>query len=176
MQDFIYYNKNGLDFPVSEKIQVTTSLDGLDNQTFLISNTKDVKSEFVANEIDFYIKNSQDNLPNKISNVLELYEIAVTKYDLSQDISYSQEISKELLVVTNSEEQFKEFTKYLNKDDFDIYKINENILKSIEGHIGNLKVTIKQFVNMMEEEMLFVESVKRFVLQLQSQKTTLQKL
>ncbi|QEZ88858.1 4Fe-4S dicluster domain-containing protein [Aliarcobacter cibarius] len=142
MQDFIYYNKNGLDFPVSEKIQVTTSLDGLDNQTFLISNTKDVKSEFVANEIDFYIKNSQDNLPNKISNVLELYEIAVTKYDLSQDISYSQEISKELLVVTNSEEQFKEFTKYLNKDDFDIYKINENILKSIEGHIGNLKVTV----------------------------------
>ena len=25
MQEFIYYNKNGLDFPLSEKIQVTTT-------------------------------------------------------------------------------------------------------------------------------------------------------
>ena len=55
MQDFIYYNKNGLDFPVSEKIQVTTSLDGLDNQTFLISNTKDVKSELNSYKITYAI-------------------------------------------------------------------------------------------------------------------------
>ena len=29
MQEYIYYNKNGLDFPLSEKIQVTTSLDDI---------------------------------------------------------------------------------------------------------------------------------------------------
>lgn len=142
MQEFIYYNKDGLDFPLSEKILIATRLEELENKTFLISNTNQVKSEFIANEIDFYIKNSADSLSDKISNVLELYEIAVTKYDLSQDISYSQEVSKELLVIVNSEEEFKEFSKYVNSDDFELYKIEENILKSIEGHIGNLKVTV----------------------------------
>ena len=61
MQEFIYYNKNGLDFPLSEKIQVTTNLDDIKDKSFLISNSKDVNSEFIASEIDFYIKNSQDN-------------------------------------------------------------------------------------------------------------------
>ena len=75
MQEFIYYNKNGLDFPLSEKIQVTTSLEGLENKTFLISNSSQLKSEFVANEIDFYIKNSQDSFSKKISNMPDSKEM-----------------------------------------------------------------------------------------------------
>ena len=35
MQEFIYYNKNGLDFPLSEKIQVTTNLDDTKDKSFL---------------------------------------------------------------------------------------------------------------------------------------------
>ena len=42
MQEFIYYNKMALDF-LSEKIQVTTSLEGLENKTFLISNSSQLK-------------------------------------------------------------------------------------------------------------------------------------
>ena len=74
MQEYIYYNKNGLDFPLSEKIQVTTNLDDIKEKSFLISNSKDVNSEFIASEIDFYIKNSQDDLSKKIQNVLKLYD------------------------------------------------------------------------------------------------------
>ena len=33
MQEFIYYNKNGLDFPLSEKIQVTTNLDDIKDKS-----------------------------------------------------------------------------------------------------------------------------------------------
>ena len=50
MQEFIYYNKNGLDFPLNEKIQVTTNLDDIKDKNFLISNTKDVKSELIVNK------------------------------------------------------------------------------------------------------------------------------
>ena len=142
MQEFIYYNASGLDFPVSEKIFVTTNIEDTKNKNFLISNSKDINSELSALEIDFYIKNSQDDLSKKIKNVLELYEIAAIKYDFSQDVSYSQEISKELLLITNTEEESNNFILKINSDDFELYTINESILKKIEGHIGNLKVTV----------------------------------
>ncbi|MDX4063654.1 4Fe-4S binding protein [Aliarcobacter skirrowii] len=143
MQEFIYYNKNGLDFPLSEKIQVTTSLDDIKDKSFLISNSKDVNSEFIASEIDFYIKNSQDNLSKKIQNVLKLYEINATRFDFAQDISHSVDISKEVLLITKNQEEYDLFTSQLSKDDFELFRIDETILKTISGEIGNFEVVVK---------------------------------
>ena len=143
MQEFIYYNKNGLDFPLSEKIQVTTSLDDIKDKSFLISNSKDVNSEFIASEIDFYIKNSQDNLSKKIQNVSKLYEINATRFDFAQDISHSVDISKEVLLITKNQEEYDLFTSQLSKDDFELFRIDETILKTISGEIGNFEVVVK---------------------------------
>ena len=109
MQEFIYYNPKGLDFPLNEEIYVTSNLEELNDKEFLVSNSIDTNSEVNAREIDFYIKNSKDDFSKKIKNVSNLYEIAATKYDYAQDISYSQEVSNQLLLVTNSHEQYDEF-------------------------------------------------------------------
>lgn len=143
MQEFIYYNKNGLDFPLSEKIQVTTNLDDIKDKSFLISNSKDVNSEFVASEIDFYIKNSQDDLSKKIQNVSKLYEINATRFDFAQDISHSVDVSKEVLLITKTQEEYDLFTSQLSKDDFELFRIDETILKTISGEIGNFEVIVK---------------------------------
>ena len=143
MQEYIYYNKNGLDFPLSEKIQVATSLDDIKDKSFLISNSKDVNSEFVASEIDFYIKNSQDNLSKKIQNVSKLYEINATRFDFAQDISHSVDVSKEVLLITKTQEEYDLFTSQLSKDDFELFRIDETILKTISGEIGNFEVIVK---------------------------------
>ncbi|QNM90978.1 4Fe-4S binding protein [Aliarcobacter cryaerophilus] len=143
MQEFIYYNKNGLDFPLSEKIQVATSLDDIKDKSFLISNSKDVNSEFIASEIDFYIKNSQDDLSKKIENVSKLYEINATRFDFAQDISHSVDISKEVLLITKTQEEYDLFTSQLSKDDFELFRIDETILKTISGEIGNFEVIVK---------------------------------
>lgn len=143
MQEYIYYNKNGLDFPLSEKIQVATSLDDIKDKSFLISNSKDVNSEFIASEIDFYIKNSQDNLSKKIQNVSKLYEINATRFDFAQDISHSVDISKEVLLITKTQEEYDLFTSKLSKDDFELFRIDETILKTISGEIGNFEVIVK---------------------------------
>ena len=143
MQEYIYYNKNGLDFPLSEKIQVATSLDDIKDKSFLISNSKDVNSEFIASEIDFYIKNSQDNLSKKIENVLKLYEINATRFDFAQDISHSVDVSKEVLLITKTQEEYDLFTSQLSKDDFELFRIDETILKTISGEIGNFEVIVK---------------------------------
>lgn len=142
MQEFIYYNKNGLDFPLSEKIQVTTSLDDIKDKSFLISNSKDVKSEFIASEIDFYIKNSQDNLSKKIQNVLKLYEINGVKFDFAQDLEENIEISNSLMIIYDDIEDFNSFSKNLSKDEFDLYKVESKLIKEIKNSIGNFEVVV----------------------------------
>jgi MinD superfamily P-loop ATPase len=142
MQDFIYYNASGLDFPISEQIQVTTNIEELKDKSFLISNSKEINCELSAQEIDFYIKNTQDSLSDKIRNVLKLYEIAATKYDFAQDISYSSEVSKELLLITSKSDDYELFISKIKSDDFELFSVNEEIIKSISGHIGNLQVIV----------------------------------
>ena len=157
MQEFIYYNPKGLDFPVSEEIFVITNIEDAKDKSFIISNTKEISSELTAQEIDFYIKNSQDNLSNKIKNVSKLYEIAATKYDFAQDISYSQEVSNQLLLITNTQEEYEEFISKIEAKDFELFSINENIIKNISGHIGNLQVTV------IDEEEEIVLNVSQIV-------------
>ena len=142
MQEFIYYNKNGLDFPISEEILVSTDINDIKEKNFLISNTKEVQSELNADEIDFYIKNTKDSMSAKIENVLKLYEIAASKYDFAQDISYSEEISKQLLLVANKKEDYEAFMKEIDSSDFELFFIKEDIIKEISGHIGNLSVVV----------------------------------
>ena len=131
MQEFIYYNASGLDFPISEQIFVTSNIEEAKNKNFLISNSKEIDCELTAEEIDFYIKNSQDSISNKIKNVLKLYEIAATKYDFAQDISYSQEVSNEVLLITSNQEDTDLFISKAKSEDIELFSINEEILKSI---------------------------------------------
>ncbi|MFK2823936.1 4Fe-4S binding protein [Arcobacter sp. YIC-80] len=142
MQEFIYYNPKGLDFPVSEEILVSTNLDEIKEESFLISNSSEVDAEVSADEIDFYIKNTKDSMAVQIENVYKLYEIAANKYDFAQDISYSQEVSKQLLLVANDKEDYERFVACIKPDDFELFFVQENIIKSIEGHIGNLTVVV----------------------------------
>jgi ferredoxin len=142
LQEFIYYNASGLDFPISEQIFVTTNIEDTKNKNFLISNTSEISSELSAQEIDFYIKNSKDNLSNKIKNVLKLYEIAASKYDFALDIPYSAEISNEVLLIINSQDEYDNFLSNIEAKDFELFSINADILKSISGNIGNLQVIV----------------------------------
>ena len=142
MQEYIYFNQAGLDFPLSEKIQVATTFEELKDNNFLISNTNEVKSEAIANEIDFYIKNSKDNLSSKIENVLKLYEINATKFDFAQDLDQSVNISNSLMIVYDNLEDFKNFTKNINANEFDLYKVESKLIKEIKNSVGNFDVII----------------------------------
>lgn len=142
MQEFIYYNKNGLDFPLNEKIQVTTNLDDIKDKNFLISNTKDVKSELIAFEIDFYIKNSNDNFSKKIENVLKLYEINGIKFDFAQDIPQNLKISNSLMIIYENLEDYNSFASNLKKDEFELYRVEEKLIKEIKNTIGEFEVVV----------------------------------
>lgn len=141
MQEFIYYNPNGIDFPLPENIIVTDKLTNNPEFDYIVSNTKSIRSEITANEIDFYINNSQDSFSSKIKNVEKLYELNAIRFDLAQDIVYKQEVSNKVLLVCTNEEK-KEILKQMVPDEFDLFHVNEEIIKDINGHIGNLTVIV----------------------------------
>lgn len=141
MQEYIYYSKNILDFPLSEKILVTNKISDHEQGDFIVSNTHHVKAELIANEIDFYINNSKDSIASKIKNVEKLYELNEIRFDHAQDMSFTQNVSNGVLLVCD-ENWKKEFLKRIVSSEFNLFHINEEIIKSISGHIGNLSVIV----------------------------------
>ena len=141
MQEFVYFNDKGLDFPLPEHIYVTTQISDNPNNDFIVSNSKRIPGEVIADEIDFYIKNSKDSISNKIKNVEKLYEINAIRFDMAQDIDYTQDVSKEVLLISTLEQK-EEFLKSMIPDEFNLFNVSPEIVKSISGHIGNLTVVI----------------------------------
>ena len=141
MQEFIYFNPNGLEFPLCETISMVSNTADTSNKSFIVSNSEEIKSEVVAKEINFYIKNSKDSLTKKMFTVPKLYDIALTKYDNAQDLEYTQEIGNKLLVVGESN-QLQDFAQQIELEEFDLYVITEEKIKSIKGHIGKLEVIV----------------------------------
>lgn len=143
MQEFIYYNKYEIDFPLNENIFISNSVEEINSKNFLISNSKDVKAEFYASEIDFYIRNSKDDYGQKIKNVSKLYELNANKFDLAQDFPYKQKVSNSLMIIYEDSNDYENFTKLLNKDDFEVYKVEEKLIQKVDGTIGEFKITVK---------------------------------
>ncbi len=141
MQEFVYYDDRGLDFPLPESILVTTELSTASTSEFIVSNSTNVYGEIIADEIDFYITNSNDSVAKKIKNVEKLYEVNAIRFDMAQDIQYSQDVSKGLLLVSTLEQK-EEFLKAIVPDEFDLFHVTPEVVKSISGHIGNLTVVV----------------------------------
>ena len=141
MQEFIYYNKDGIDFPLPETILVTQSLTDIPQNEYIVSNTKGTQAELVADEIDFYIKNSQDSLASKIKNVEKLYEINATKFDFARDMLFKEEVNNTVLLICDNEQK-SEVLRSMVPDEFDLFHVTEDIVKDLNGQIGNFTATV----------------------------------
>lgn len=128
MQEFIYYNKDGIDFPLPETIFVTQTLTDIPQNEYIVSNAKAANAELIADEIDFYIKNSQDSLADKIKNVEKLYEINATKFDNAKDMFFKEEISNSVLLVCENEQK-SEVLKAMVPDEFNLFISQQILLK-----------------------------------------------
>ncbi len=142
MHEFVYYNEKELDFPLSESIYVTKDLVEATSGDFIVSNSKSINAEIIADEIDYYINYSQDNIAQKITTIEKLYEMNAIRFDMAQDIVYSQEVSNAVLLVGTNDEK-KEFLRATIPNEFDLFHVEPSIVKSISGHIGSLDVMVE---------------------------------
>ena len=137
MVEFVYYSDEKLDFPLHEGIKIVDDYKKV-NETFMISNSKELIAKMYAPEIDFYIKNSKDPLSEKIQTVMSLYEIRGIMFDYATDFEMEKEVGNSLLIV-GTKEQIESFEP-LVKDGFELFFADSESVKKIEGTIGELKV------------------------------------
>ena len=141
MQEFVYFSTTQLDFPLPETIAVVSDLSLSNTSDFIISNSPSIAAEVIAPEIDLYIRNSQDPISDQIRNIEKLYNINATRFDYGQDMSYVQEVDDRLLLVA-TEEQEQIFVSAILPDEFDLYVVRPEMVIAIDGHIGDLEVTV----------------------------------
>ena len=141
MQEFVFYSENGLEFPLDETIHVTADLSSVSQNDYVVSNSQKFPAQIVAHEIDFYINNSKDSMADKILNVQKLYEANAIRFDLAQDMVYTQNVENRVLLVAN-DSQANNFISNMVPDEFSLYRVPETIIQSIDGHIGNLSIIV----------------------------------
>ena len=141
MQEFVYFSTTQLDFPLPETIAVISDPSQINQNDFIISNSSLPSAEVIAPEIDFYIRNSRDPIAEQIKNIEKLYNLNAIRFDLGQDMSYTQEVDNRLLLAC-TQEQEDEFMSHIVADEFDLYAVRPEIVTEIDGHIGALEVTV----------------------------------
>lgn len=147
-KEYIFYDTVGIDFPLDEAIELVKSpVDG----DFLVSNHPDVKAVMYAPEINFYLEKSHDSIAKKIMNLTKLYAIRSVGFDFAQDVDYTQEVGKKLLIVTddNAHEALK---STLLEEGYTGMLLSPSMILDVNGHIGSLHVTLKK-----EDELLELE-------------------
>ncbi len=135
-KEYLYLASEPLEFPLDESIVVASQAP---QESYIVSNTPLDNSEIYAFEIDYYIRNTQDTIADQIQNIKKLYDIRATVYDLAQDMDYSQEVGKNILIVF--EDKLPELTDRLTKDGFSCLELSPDEIKDVNGHIGELKVS-----------------------------------
>ena len=143
-KEYLFYSQEALDFPLDDSIEVLSSEP---NSDYIVSNVDIKDAEIYAPEINFYIKNSEDDISKKIINIKKLYDIRASTYDLAQDLDFEEEVGNKLLIVSNADKE--ELQKELEDFGFTCIVLNPLNIIDVNGHIGKLVVTIKK-----EEELI----------------------
>ncbi|WP_024955992.1 4Fe-4S dicluster domain-containing protein, partial [Sulfurospirillum arcachonense] len=146
-KEYLFYDRLGIEYPLDESIEIT---DEIKDNEYLVSNEDIKNTEIYAPEINFYVKNTQDDISERILNVKKLYEIRASNYDLAQDLDFAQEVGNKVLIVSNEEQE--ELINDLKQSSLTCIVLHPNNIVDVNGHIGKLTVTIRK-----EEELLDLE-------------------
>lgn len=132
MNEFVYFS-NELEFPLPENIVYTNNT----STKAIISNSRKIEAEIYAPEIDFYIKNTEDDTLKKIQNIEKLYRIRAVKFDSAKYNEYEKETGNRLLIIGTKNE-----AEQIDVKGFEVYYALPDWIKNIDGTIGNLNFTI----------------------------------
>ncbi len=143
---FVFLKNNGFDVDSDEIISISSPDEINKNSTVVVSNSIDVSHVIYAPEINFYLKNTQDDTNTSKTSLLTLYKLRYLKYTSAVDIPEYKKISNTILVVDYEQTQEKknEFIKSLEKEEkFSISYAESDNITSVKGTIGELTVSLK---------------------------------
>lgn len=138
MKEFAFLNENFDDLILNDNIEI---LNQTSQNSYIVANSKKLKAEIYAPEIDFYIKNTDENALEISKNVSLIYEIKAQIFDSGKDLDFQKDVGKNIVYISQN---FSEnLCKILEENGFKILKFNPNEILEIYGEIGDLSVICK---------------------------------
>ncbi|WP_144584889.1 4Fe-4S dicluster domain-containing protein [Campylobacter coli] len=134
MKDFVFIQNENL-IPLPDEINIWEKCK---DEEVLISNEKAQKAQIYAPEINFYLKNSQDEILERSKNILKLYEARANVYDLGLDLEQNKEVKNRIILV-DSDDAMADFLK---KQNFKIISLKNEEILAVFGSIGELCAVI----------------------------------
>lgn len=161
MNEFGFLNINSDEIVLDDAIKV---LESPSEEKFLIANSKELDAIIYAPEINFYLKNTVQNTLLKAQNSLKLYEIRATAFDMAKDVDFTKKIGKNIVLISNEEEN--SLIKVLLNNEFKVLKFDHNEIKLIYGAAGELNAIILKEDGEFELDfdLLLVKNAKEYML------------
>lgn len=106
----------------------------------LISNEKSPNAQIYAPEINFYLKNSQDECLDKAKNTLLLYELRASLYDLGLDLEYDKQVGANVIIASAQDKGA--LCEFLGQNGFKALQVSEVL--GVYGSVGELGVITQE--------------------------------
>lgn len=140
-KEYLYVESTPLEFPLDESIDVVSSPK---HSEYIISNIQCEDAQVHAQEIDFYLRNTQDSIAQQMQSIKKLYDARVAVYDLARDMDYTQDVGKKVLIVTD--DNSADLIERLTSDGFSCVRLGADEISNVSGHIGALQVTTSKLM------------------------------
>ena len=139
-KEYVFYDTVGIDFPLDEAIELVKSpCQG----SYLVSNHPEAKALIYAPEINLYLQNSRDSIAQKIHNITKLYDVRAIGFDYAQDMDYSQEVGRNVLIVNDEHDQTA-LKEVLTAEGYTVILLPSSMILDANGYIGGLELVIKK--------------------------------
>ena len=147
MKDFVFI-KNDFLVPLPDSISLCErdelekwSENSKQGEKFaLISNEKSPNAQIYAPEINFYLKNSQDECLDKAKNTLLLYEVRASLYDLGLDLEYDKQVGANVIIASAQDKGA--LCEFLGQNGFKALQVSEVL--GVYGSVGELGVITQE--------------------------------
>lgn len=158
MKEFGFYN----DF--DDTIMLNEQIDISKEGEYLVSNSPKLKANVVANEINFYLKNSEDSVLDKAKNTLLLYEARANAFDLARDVDHEKTVGKNVVLVSNVGRE--NLANLLKENGFKVIELTHFEVKFLYGAAGELSVIVLRANDEFEIDcdFLLVENARDYML------------
>ncbi len=141
MQEYLFYSKEPLDFPLHESIHVISQLPENSTAGYLIANTPEAGAEIHAPEIDYYLAHTMDSIADRIPRIKTLYDVRATAFDGAQHFDYTQPVGQRLLIVAKDDK--RKLAEQFTAEGLAAIWLDPDLVTDVTGNIGALVATIR---------------------------------
>ena len=139
MQECGFVDEISNEMPLGDEIVVCD--ENCDDE-FLISNSRKLKAQVYAPEINFYLKNSKDDALSKAKAVSALYQARLIGFDESKQSEHEKAVGRNVLIISDDDKSA--LKELLEQNSFKVISLLKSEVLAIYGGVGDLAVVIKQ--------------------------------